>query len=38
MNLRTSIEFWKEDSLFIAHSSELDMIAQGYSYEEAWEN
>jgi predicted RNase H-like HicB family nuclease len=36
--LKISIEFWKEGSLYIARSPELDMVAQGNSLEEARRN
>jgi predicted RNase H-like HicB family nuclease len=36
--LKITTQFWKEDALFIAYSPELDMVAQGYTLEEANKN
>jgi len=36
--LKMTIEFWKEGPLYVARSPELDMLAQGYSLEEAKAN
>lgn len=36
--LKITTQFWKEDALFIAYSPELDMVAQGYTFEEANKN
>ena len=30
-NLKMTIEFWREDELYMANCPELDMLAQGYS-------
>jgi len=37
-NLKITMEFWKEDNLYIANCPELDMLAQGESLEEAKKN
>jgi len=37
-NLKITIEFWKEDNLYIANCPELDMLAQGESLEKAKNN
>jgi predicted RNase H-like HicB family nuclease len=37
-NLKITIEFWREDELYIANCPELDMLAQGYSLDEARKN
>lgn len=36
--LKIIIEFWREGNLYLARSAELDMVAQGYSLEEARKN
>ena len=36
--IKTTIEFWKEGTLYIAHAPELDMLAQGKTMEEARRN
>lgn len=38
MLLKITIEFWKEGSIFVACCPEIDMVAQGYSLEEAKKN
>jgi predicted RNase H-like HicB family nuclease len=37
-NLKITIEFWQEGNLYIANCPELDMLAQGYSLDEARKN
>ncbi len=37
-NVKITIEFWQEESLYIARCPELDMLAQGSSLDEAREN
>lgn len=36
--VKITMEFWREGKFYIAHSPELDMIAQGNSLEEAKRN
>ncbi|MEW5766370.1 MAG: hypothetical protein AB1797_01915 [bacterium] len=36
--LKITMEFWREGELYVIHCPELDMIAQGYSLEEAKKN
>jgi predicted RNase H-like HicB family nuclease len=36
--VKITIEFWREDRLYLARSPELDMVAQGNSLEEAKKN
>ncbi len=38
LNLKTTIEFWKEGEMCIAYSPELDMVSQGHTIEEARQN
>ena len=37
-NLKITIEFWREGELYIANCPELDILAQGYSLDEARKN
>ncbi|MDQ1329156.1 MAG: hypothetical protein QG641_2445 [Candidatus Poribacteria bacterium] len=37
-NLKITIEFWREGKLYIANCPELDILAQGYSLDEARKN
>jgi len=37
-NLKITIEFWREDDLYIAKCPELDMLAQGPSLDKARKN
>ena len=37
-NLKITIEFWREDDLYIANCPKLDMLAQGTSLDEARKN
>ena len=37
-NLKITIEFWQEGNLYVANCPELDMLAQGYSLDEARKN
>jgi len=37
-NLKITIEFWQEGNLYIANCPELDMLAQGSSWDEARKN
>jgi predicted RNase H-like HicB family nuclease len=37
-SLKTTIEFWREGSIYLARSPEVDMVAQGDSLEEAKKN
>jgi len=38
MHIKTTIELWKEGDLCVACSPELDMVAQGTTFEEARRN
>ena len=38
MHIKTTIELWKEGDLYVACSPELDMVAQGTTFEEARRN